>query len=245
MAALVGNLTSVLKPFNWTLLFARQPEPDLEFTEEELDQTIATKARSPLPPPKKSGGGSPILWILLLALVGGIAYVSTEPEMMTEWLSPYLGESTPPPIAMKPKPLTPAPVAPPAPAPQTAPSPSDEASAPLAPATTPGTAVAPAAPAVVLPSQTATRPATPVVPPLDPIFSEGQKVTVTVDELAPGGSITLFADSSNSKPGPIVRPGVSLTVMDGDLQPSGWMYLVRTDEGAKGWVSEKRLRLKF
>ena len=245
MAALVGNLTSVWNPFDCTLLFARQPEPDLEFTEEELDQTIATKARNPLPPHKKPGGGSPILWILLLALVGGIAYVSMEPEMMTEWLSPYLGESTPPPIAMKPKPLAPAPVAPPSPAPQAASSPSNEASAPLAPATTPATAVAPAAPAVVPPSQTATRPAAPVVPPLDPMFSEGQKVTVTVDDKAPGGSISLFSDSSSSKPGLIVRPGTSLTVMDGDLQPSGWMYLVRTDEGAKGWVSEKRLRLKF
>jgi hypothetical protein len=77
------------------------------------------------------------------------------------------------------------------------------------------------------------------------MFSEGQKVTVTVDEQAPGGSIPLFGDSSSNKPGPIVRPGVSLTVMDGDLQPGGWMYLVRTDEGTKGWVSEKRLRLKF
>jgi hypothetical protein len=250
MAALVGNLTSVLNPFYWTLLFARQPEPDLEFTEEELDQTITTKARGPMNPRKKSGGGRPILWILLLALVGGIAYVATmEPEMLTEWLSLYLGESTPPPapppIAMKPKPSAPAPVAPPAPAPQAAPSPSSGASAPLAPATSPATAVAPAAPAVVPPSQTAARPAAPVVPPLDPMFSEGQKVTVTVDEMAPGGSIPLFADSSSSKPGPIVRPGVSLTVMDGDLQPGGWMYLVRTDEGAKGWVSEKRLRLKF
>ena len=250
MAALVGNLTSVWNPFNWTLHFARQPEPDLEFTEEELDQTITTKARGPMNPRKKSGGGRPLLLILLLALVGGIAYVATmEPEMLTEWLSPYLGESTPPPapppIAMKPKPSPPAPVAPPAPAPQAAPSPSSGASAPLAPATSPATAVAPAAPAVVPPSQTAARPAAPVVPPLDPMFSEGQKVTVTVDEMAPGGSIPLFADSSSSKPGPIVRPGVSLTVMDGDLQPGGWMYLVRTDEGAKGWVSEKRLRLKF
>jgi hypothetical protein len=250
MAALVGNLTSVWNPFNWTLHFARQPEPDLEFTEEELDQTITTKARGPMNPRKKSGGGRPILWILLLALVGGIAYVATmEPEMLTEWLSLYLGESTPPPapppIAMKPKPSPPAPVAPPAPAPQAAPSPSSGASAPLAPATSPATAVAPAAPAVVPPPQTAARPAAPVVPPLDPMFSEGQKVTVTVDEMAPGGSIPLFADSSSSKPGPIVRPGVSLTVMDGDLQPGGWMYLVRTDEGAKGWVSEKRLRLKF
>ena len=245
MAALVGNLTSVWNPFDWTLHFARQPEPDLEFTEEELDQTITTKARGPVTPRKKPGGGSPILWILLLALVGGIAYVSMEPEMLTEWLSPYLGESTPPPMAMKPKPLAPAPVAPTAPAPQAAPSPSNEASAPLAPATSPATAVAPAAPAVVPPPQTAARPAAPVVPPLDPMFSEGQKVTITVDEMAPGGSILLFADSSSSKPGPVVRPGVSLTVMDGDLQPGGWIYLVRTDEGAKGWVSEKRLRLKF
>src|SRR4029077_13362101 len=207
MAALVGNLTSVWNPFNWTLHFARQPEPDLEFTEEELDQTITTKARGPMNPRKKSGGGRPILWILLLALVGGIAYVATmEPEMLTEWLSPYLGESTPPPapppIAMKPKPSPPppppkpinptpaprAPGAPPPPAPQAAPSPSSGASAPLAPATSPATAVAPAAPAVVPPPHTAARPAAPVVPPLDPMFSEGQKVTVTVDEMAPGGS---------------------------------------------------------
>jgi hypothetical protein len=245
MAALVENLTSVWIPLNLTLHFARQPEPDLEFTEEELDQTIGTKARGPMNPRKKSGGGGPILWILLLVLVGGIAYVSMEPEMVTEWLSPFLGESTPPPMVMKPKPLAPAPVAPRAPAPQAAPSPSNEATAPLAPATSPATAVAPAAPAVAPQPQAAAKPSAPVVPPLDPMFSEGQKVTVTVDEVAPGGSIPLFADSSSSKPGPIVRPGVSLTVMDGDLQPGGWMYLVRTDEGAKGWVSEKRLRLKF
>lgn len=247
MAALVGNMTSVLDPFNLTLHFARQPEPDLEFTEEELDQTITTKSRAPITPPKKSGGGRPILWILLLALVGGIAYIATmEPEMMEEWLSPYLGEeSTPPPMAMKPKPLAPVPVVPPTPEPQAAPSPSTQASAPLAPAAPPTTAVAPTDPAIAPPTQIAARPAAPVVASLDPMFGEGQKVTVTADEMAPGGSIPLFIDSSSNKPGPAVRSGVSLTVMDGDLQPGGWMYLVRTDEGVKGWVSEKRLRLKF
>ena len=236
MAALVGNMTSFLNPFHLTLHFARQPEPDLEFTEEELDQTITTKARGPINPRKKSGGGRPILWVLLLALVSGIAYVATmEPEMLEEWLSPYLGESTPPPVAMIPKPLA---VAPPAPAPQAAPSPSNEASAPLAPPASPASAATP-------PPQITARPATPVTPSLDPMFSEGQKVAVTADNMAVGGSIPLFAESSSSKPGPIVRPGVSLTVMDGDLQPGGWMYLVRTDEGLQGWVSEKRLRLKF
>ena len=236
MTALVGNMTSVLNPFHLTLHFARQPEPDLEFTEEELDQTITTKARGRMTPPKKSGGGRPILWVFLLALVGGLAYVATmEPEMLEEWLSPYLGESTPPPVAMIPKPLAPVPVAPSTPAPQAAPSQTNEASPPVAPATSPASAVAPQ-------PQTAPRP---VAISLDPMFSEGQKVAVTTDDLTAGGSIPLFADSSSSKPGPIVRPGVSLTVMDGDLQPGGWMYFVRTDEGVKGWVSEKRLRLKF
>jgi len=246
MAALVGNLTSVGDPYNWTLLFARQPEPDLEFTEEELDQTTSTRAPSPLNPRKRSSGGRPILWILLLVLVGGIAYISTmEPELLTEWLAPYMGESTPPPVATKPKPLAPAPVAPPAPTTQAAPSPSGEASAPLSPPTSPTAAVTPVTPAVSQPPQKAAGPAASVTPPLDPMFSEGQKVTVTADDMAPGGSIPLFADSASSKPGPVVRPGVSLTVMDGDLQPGGWMYLVRTEEGVKGWVTEKRLRLKF
>lgn len=238
MAALVGNLTLVLNPFDWTLLFARQPEPDLEFTDEELDQTTATRTRGPVSPRKKPSGGRPVLWILLLALVGGVAYVSMEPELVTEWLSPYLGESAPAPVAMKPKPL--------APVPQAAPSPNTAAPAPSAPTPSPaapGTATT-AAPVAPLP-QTAAKPAAPIDPPLDPMFSEGQRVTVTGDQVAPGGSIPLFADSSSSKPGPIVRPGISLTVVDGDLQPSGWMYLVRTDEGTNGWVAEKRLRLKF
>ncbi len=196
-------------------------------------------------PQKKSGGGSPILWVLVLALVGGIAYLSMEQDMVTEWLSPYLGESTPPPVAMKPKPSAPAPVAPPAPVlapPQAAGTPSSDASAPLAPATA---AVAPVAPVVAPPPPTAAKPVTPALSSSDPMFSEGQKVTITGDNAAPDGNISLFAESSSNKPGPIVRPGVLLTVMDGDLQPGGWVYLVRTDEGAIGWVSEKRLRLKF
>lgn len=245
MAALVGTLTSVGNPFagNWSLFFARQPEPDLEFTEEELDQTTTTRSTGPLNPRKKSGGGRPILWILLLVLIGGIAYVATmEPELVTEWLGPYLGESTPPPTAMKPKSSAPAPAAIPAPAPQAAPGQTDETIAPSAPA---AIAVPPATPAAGPPSQMATRPAVPVAPPAAPMFSEGQKVTVTMDETASSASSPLFADASSRTPGPVVRFGATLTVIDGDLQPGGWMYLVRTDEGAKGWVSEKRLRLKF
>ena len=246
MAALVGTLTSVGNSFdvNWSLLFARQPEPDLEFTEEELDQTTTTRATGPLNPRKKSGGGRPILWILLLALIGGGAYVAImEPELVTEWLSPYLGESTPPPVAMNPKP---APTTPSVPAPQATPNPSDGAPVPApAPSASVPTAVAPPAVPAMTPPQATVKPAAPAMTSSAPMFSEGQKVTTTMDETAPGGSSPLFADASGSKPGPVVRFGATLTVLDGDLQPSGWMYQVRTDEGAKGWVSEKRLRLKF
>jgi hypothetical protein len=244
MGALVGNMTSAWSPFNWTRLFARQPEPDLEFTEEELDQTSTMNARSPMKSPqKKSGGGSPILWVFVLALVGGIAYLSMEQDKVAEWLSPYLGESTPPPVALKPKAVAPAPVAPPTPMvtpPQAAVTPSTDAPAAPSP-----TAVAPVSPAVAPPPQTAAKAVAPVATSSDPMFSEGQKVTITGDNTAPDGNVSLFAESSSNKPGPIVRPGVLLTVMDGDLQPGGWVYLVRTDEGAIGWISEKRLRLKF
>jgi len=243
MTALVGNLASIENPFNWTLLFARHPEPDLEFTEEELDQTTSMRTPTPFNPRRRSSGGRPILWIILLILVGGIAYIATmEPEMMTELLAPYIGESAPPPVATKPKPSAPAPVSPPVPTPQAAPSPTDNASNPLSPPTSP---MATVTPAVEPPPKTAAGPATSQTAPLDPMFSEGQKVTVTADDMAPGGSIPLFADSASSRPGPVVRPGVSLIVMDGDLQPGGWMYLVRTEDGVKGWVTEKRLRLKF
>src|SRR5262245_45001183 len=57
MATLARNLTSVGNPLNWTLLFARQPEPDLEFTEEELDQTTTLRSIGPLKPRKKPSGG--------------------------------------------------------------------------------------------------------------------------------------------------------------------------------------------
>jgi len=215
----------------------------LEFTEEELDQTTSMRTPTPFNPRRRSSGGRPILWIILLILVGGIAYIATmEPEMMTELLAPYIGESAPPPVATKPKPLTPAPVSPPIPTPQAAPGPSDNASNPPPPPTSPTAAVPPAVEPL---PQTAAGPATSVTAPLDPMFGEGQKVTVTADDMAPGGSIPLFADSASSRPGPVVRPGVSLIVVDGDLQPGGWMYLVRTEDGIKGWVTEKRLRLKF
>lgn len=241
MAALAGNLTPVGNPLQWSLLFARQPEPDLEFTEEELDQTSATRPISPMKPGKKSGGSRPLLWIILLALIGGIGYIAMEPEQVTEWLAPFLGDSAPPeppPIAMKSTPTAPDSAAPAAP--QT---PAETPSAPPAPvATAPAPPPMPAAP----PPGPAPAPAPTAAPVVSsPLFAEGQKVTVIGNPTVPAETIPLTLDPAGSKPGPVVRPGVTLNILDGDLQAGGWVYSVRAEDGTKGWISEKRLRLKF
>ena len=245
MAVLAGNLTSVGNPLGWSLLFARQPEPDLEFTEEELDQTTATRTISPMKPGKKSGGGRPLLWILLLVLVGGIIYIAMEPDQLADLLAPIMGESMPPeppPAARAPQPATPIP--PPAP-PQ--PAAGSTVPAQLAPS---ASGTVPTAPGASMPPQASTpfvpeppAPVASIVP--TPLFAEGQKVTVVGDPTVTAEMIPLWIDASGTKPGPVVRPGVTLTVLDGDLQASGWVYSVRTDEGTRGWISEKRLRLKF
>jgi hypothetical protein len=77
------------------------------------------------------------------------------------------------------------------------------------------------------------------------MFGEGQKVTAIGNPTAPAETIPLSLDPAGTKPGPVIRPGVTLSVLDGDMQPGGWVYSVRTDDGVKGWISEKRLRLKF
>ena len=238
------------------LFFARQPEPDLEFTEEELEQTTNTRSSSPMKSPKKSGG-RPVLWVLLLALIGGGAYVAMEPEMVMDWVNQLLGETPvqqPPQMATRPAPIAP-PVAPapdaPAPVPAvpqastpmtaTPPPASPMASAPapvgapVAPSATPAPPVMPTSPAMATPPAPAS---------LSPMFGEGQRVTVAVDPALAGGMIALSQDPAGAKPGPAVRPGTGLTILDGDLQQNGWVYSVRSDDGVKGWITEKRLRLK-
>jgi len=245
MASFAGNLTAVGNSLDCSLFFARQPEPDLEFTEEELDQTAATKPATPMKQPKKSGGGRPLLWVLLLLLIGGIGYIAMEPEQLTEWLAPVLGDSTPkqtvPPVATAPRPqqedipLSPAPASTDmAPA-----SPADQASMPptssAPPQAAPHQAPPMDAPAAAAPGQTAA----------SPLFAEGQRVTVMGNPTAPGEMVQLTLDPTGAKPGPSIRPGTTLSILDGDLQPNGWIYSVRSDDGVKGWVSEKRLRMKF
>lgn len=217
---------------------ARQPEPDLEFTEEELDQTTATRPASPMKSGKKTRGGRPLLWIFLLLLVGGIAYLAMEPEQLADWLAPFTGDNPPEPHATATRPKTAPPTAPPPASTSTVPATPPAASEP----TPSGTLTEPMPPSATAPATAPTAPASAVA---SPMFAEGQKVTAIGNPAAPGETIPLSLDPAGAKPGPVVRPGVTLSVLDGDLQPSGWVYSVRTDDGVKGWIPEKRLRLKF
>ncbi|HEY5626809.1 MAG TPA: hypothetical protein VIR79_02590, partial [Nitrospira sp.] len=195
----------------------------------------ATRPISPMKPSKKPSGGRPLLWVLLLALVGGIGYIALEPEQVMDWLAPFIGETAPveqPPIAMRPKP--------------TAPPPTTSAGQPAPDLSTP----APTAPAASAPIPSAPAPTmAPLAPAANPVsspmFGEGQNVTVIGNPAIPSEMISLTMDPAGAKPGPSVRAGVTLTVLDGSLQPNGWVYSVKTEDGAKGWIGEKRLRLKF
>ena len=78
----------------------------------------------------------------------------------------------------------------------------------------------------------------------EPRFGEGQLVTVRHDLAPPDQLIPLAADAAGTKPGPMVRPGTAVRVIDGDLQGNVWVYSVKTPEGAKGWLTEDRLQAK-
>ena len=249
MFAFAGSPSLGGSPLTWNLFFARQPEPDLEFTEEELEQTSTVRSPSPKKPPKQSSG-RPLLWVLLLVLIGGGAYVAMEPELVMEYIEPLLGESSAPqppaPLAQKPmppKPMEGAPTAPPAVAPVETP---QAATAPVSPVPMPPSA--PPMPTASATSEVAPTPAqapeTAITNTPPPLFGEGQHVTVLPNPVAPGEKVLLAKDAEGSQPGPAIPPGTVLTILDGDLQETGWVYSVRSDYGTKGWLPEHQLKLK-
>jgi hypothetical protein len=256
MFAIAGGSSLTGNPLTWSLLFARQPEPDLEFTEEELEQTTTIRSPSPTKPPQKSSG-RPLLWVLLLIVIGGGAYVAMEPDMIMDYVGPLLSESPAPqpqpPVARRQAPPKPTPPVP-ATQPQAAVSTPSPAASVEVPQTAAPTAPAPAPPvpepmpAASAPIQAPPSPApTPVVPITaspTPLFSEGQRVSLLADPTNPVGKVVLAQDAEGTKPGLAIPPGTALTILDGDLQASGWVYFVRSDFGTKGWLAEKQLKLK-
>jgi hypothetical protein len=262
MFATAGGPSFTDNPLTWSVFFARQPEPDLEFTEEELEQTTTVRSPSPVKPPKPSNK-RPLLLALLVLLLGGGAYLAMEPDLVTEYLGPLLGDAPAQqpqaPVARKPAPPNPAPVPPaalpkavtPPPAPAIAPVETPQAAMP-APAPVPTPPAAPPTPTASTPVPTPPMPssipaptqAPPVVATPAPLFSEGQRVSVVPNPAIPGQKVQLHQDAEGIKPGPAIPPGTVFTILDGELQGNGWVYSIRSDFGTKGWLAEKQLKLK-
>ncbi|MDH4301334.1 MAG: hypothetical protein OEV51_04595 [Nitrospira sp.] len=252
MFAFAGSPSLGGSPLTWNLFFARQPEPDLEFTEEELEQTTTVRSPSPKKPPKQSNG-RPLLWVVLLVLIGGGAYVAMEPEMVMEYIEPLLGESPEPPTPIVQRPMSPKPVAPPpqpmeaapTPPPAVAPVEVPQAATPAPVPTPPSAPPMPTTSATVETIPTpAPAPAAPMISSPPPLFGEGQRVSVLPNPAAPGEKVVLTQDAEGSRPGQAIPPGTVLTILDGDLQGTGWVYSVRSDYGTTGWLPEHQLKLK-
>lgn len=235
---------------DWRLLFASQPEPDLEFTEEDLDEAAPPPA-SPMNAPKRSKKG-PFLWILLLLLVGGIGYVAMDPDAAMQLIQPYMdgGAETGQPVAQRPPAPVPKPATPAAqsPAPSTAPPvapPAAVDSAPPPPMEAPLPMPAPAPAAAVPAPASASKPEpAPVKKIAGPLYAEGQRVMVIANASRPKSPVPLFVDSVGTKTSTTIPASTTLTILDGEYQKNGWVYAVRTQDGRKGWIPERSLRLK-
>ncbi len=216
MLASSGIAGAVTGVPNWNIHLAREPEPDLEFEDTLEEETGPGRGTADRKPPKRSGG-RPLLWGLILVLLAGAAYVAMDPEIVMDLLGSLLGEPAPAPTATVPTRTPAAPAAPPP---------------------------APPAPSAAEPGSPSSVPMTVPASPPSPLFAEGQKVTVVADPGLTDATVTLSFDAAGLRPGPAVRPGSTLTVLDGEWRNNAWVYLVKTEEGVKGWIPESRLRLK-
>lgn len=71
-----------------------------------------------------------------------------------------------------------------------------------------------------------------------PLFLENQKVSLM------GGTeeASLLMDPQTGKPGPSVKAGDTMTILDGTLQDGNWLYQVKTSTGQVGWLAESKLK---
>lgn len=90
------------------------------------------------------------------------------------------------------------------------------------------------------PRRQSTRPAPLQTPPV-PAYYEKQTVVLQATD---GTRLRLSNDAEGKLPGPLVKAGDVLTVMDGSLIGKTWVYFVRTQSGASGWIKEQNLQAR-
>src|SRR2546427_46183 len=71
-----------------------------------------------------------------------------------------------------------------------------------------------------------------------------RRVMVFADPALPPGPVPLTIEAGGTRSSFTIRPGATVTVVDGELRNNAWVYAVRTEDGAQGWIQEKRLKAK-
>lgn len=195
---------------SWNLLFAKEPEPDVDLELQEPDTAQNQPSPFGAPTPQKPPRLRILILTILLLVVAGGAYFAMDPELVMTLTGQEQPRSarTPPVTTVRP-PI----VSPPSPSPRTMDPEGLDAIVP------PG--------AIPTPS-----------------FGEGQQVSLVPNSASPGLPPSLSLDAAGTKPGPPVGAGGTLLVLDAELHNNTWVYLVRTDEGVKGWIAEKQLAAK-
>ncbi len=74
-----------------------------------------------------------------------------------------------------------------------------------------------------------------------PAFYEGQLVAVVLQGNRQA-RFRLSNDAEGEQPGPIVKTGDVLTIIDGSLIEKRWVYFVQTKFGDSGWIKETYLQ---
>ena len=192
------------------LLFAKEPEPDVDLELQEPGTAQNQPSHLAAPAPQKPPRLRILILIILLLVVAGGAYFAMDPELVMK----LTGQEQMPLVATPPVTAVRRPIVPP-------PSPSPRTMDPegLDSIIPPGAIPAPS-------------------------FGEGQRVSVVPNSTSSGLPLLLSQDAAGTKPGPTVGAGGTLLVLDAELHDHTWVYLVRTDEGAKGWIAEKQLAAK-
>jgi cytoskeletal protein RodZ len=241
----------------WSILFAREPEEDMDLDELDDESKTETDDTGSQPDePEKPSRSRPLILALLAVVAVGGGYLAMNPDLVMDMMGQETeGEPQAPAPTVPAKPAAAPPASPgatAAPAPPASPKPATAPPEPASPQAKPVLPAAPAAPAAP-PVQTAKAtpvpavPTTPIAPApaasvSTPLFSEGQLVTVVPDSMLPAAAVSLSSDAGRTRPGPLVSPTAVLTVVDGEFRGNSWVYAVRTPQGTMGWIAEKQLK---
>jgi len=106
--------------------------------------------------------------------------------------------------------------------------------------TAPGSQTASDTPPDAGPASHSTPKLNPDAPP-SPSFQEGAVVSV-VSKPGDLGPMRLSRDAQGTDPGPSVKTGELLTIVDGAFINDSWVYMVHTKSGATGWITEDHIR---